>query len=449
MGYPSTISSIFTIIPGMTVRLISLAEKAAKALEQYSFVRVISHNDADGITAGGIMSSALFRSNIIFRTSIVSAFNQNVVDSIDSYGDDSAVVFCDMGSGQPELVNQVKDDVFIIDHHQVIGDHTAKVHVNPHVVGIDGVTVLSASGTAYFVARAMGDNVDLAGLALTGAVGDKQRMEGPNLEILQQARNAGVISVKKGLRIRDGPADEVLLTLAEPYLDIAGDREATNRFLEEVAVSGNIQDMGTEDIRKLASAMALNIAGRADPSVIQSIVGDVLILNREVVSNIYSLEWMLNCCGKMDLPALGLALCMRDASVLDEAARISSKYQHNLIEQVKAGEKLIREMNNIRYVALEDASGTGNIAGTLIRYVCPDKPFITLNIVKDIVKVSARGTRRLVDKGLDLGLAMREAAAGVGGQGGGHNIASGASIPPPAIDEFLGAVNRIIGGQLG
>jgi single-stranded-DNA-specific exonuclease len=433
----------------MTARLVALAEKAAKALNNYSFVRVISHNDADGITAGGIISNALLRSNIIFRTTIVSSFNQDVVDSIESYGEGGAVVFCDMGSGQPELVEQIKDDVFIFDHHQVVGDNSAQVHVNPQAVGIDGATLLSASGTAYFVARAMGDNVDLAGLALTGAVGDKQRMDGPNLEILQEARNAGVISVRKGLRIPDGPVDEVLLTLLEPYLDIAGDREATDRLLAELGVSGNIQDMGAEDTRKLASAMALKIAGKAEPAVTQSIVGDVLILDKEVVSNIYSLEWMLNCCGKMDQQALGLALCMRDASVVDEAARISSKYQHTVVEQVKAGEKLIREMDHIRYVALEDASGTGIIAGTMIRYVCPDKPFITLNIVKDIVKVSARGTRRLVNKGLDLGIAMREAAAGVGGQGGGHNVASGASIPPQALDEFLAAVDRIVGGQLG
>ena len=433
----------------MTARLVSLAEKAAKALDNYSFVRVISHNDADGITAGGIISNALLRSNIIFRTTIVSSFNKDVVDSIENYGEGSAVVLCDMGSGQPDLVNRIKDDVFIIDHHQVVGDHSGWVHVNPQAVGIDGATLLSASGTAYFVARAMGDNVDLAGLALTGAVGDKQRMEGPNLEILQEAGNAGVISVRKGLRIPDGPVDEVLLTLLEPYLDITGDKEATDRFLEELGVSGNIQDMGTKDISKLASAMALKIAGKAEPAVTQSIVGDVLILNKEVVSNIYSMEWMLNCCGKMDLPALGLALCMRDASVVEEAARISSKYQHAVVEQIKAGEKLIKEMDHIRYVALEDASGTGIIAGTLIRYVCPDKPFITLNIVKDIVKVSARGTRRLVDKGLDLGVAMREAAAGVGGQGGGHNVASGASIPPQAIDEFLAVVDKIVGDQLG
>jgi single-stranded-DNA-specific exonuclease len=282
---------------------------------------------------------------------------------------------------------------------------------------------------------------------LTGAVGDKQNMEGPNGDILREAQKAGVVSVRKGLKVPDGPAEELLLTLVEPYLDTAGDKEATDKFLTELGVSGPIQDMGTETTIKLASAMALKIAGRAEPSVIQSMVGDVLILNREVVPNIYSLEWMLHCCGKMDQPALGLSLCLRNASVMDEVVTLSVKYQQTLLEQIKTAQAHIKEMEHIRCVTLEDVSGTGIIAGTLIRYVCPDKPFITLNMVEDMIKVSARGTRRLVDKGLDLAVAMRESAAAVGGQGGGHNVASGASIPITAAEEFLTVVDKIVGDQ--
>lgn len=434
----------------MTATLDSLAQKAVKAIENYSFVRVISHNDADGITAAGVMSVALQRANIIFQTSIVNSFDQGVVDRLNTweYGSGSAVIFCDMGSGQPELVEQVKDDVIVIDHHQVVGEHSGHVHVNPHMLGIDGSTLLSASGAAYFVARAIGDNVDLAGLALTGAIGDKQRMDGPNGEILDEAVKAGVISVKKGLRIPDGPVEDVLLTLLEPYLDTAGDRAATEAFVSEVGVSGFLQDMDAGDVGKLASALALKIAARADPSAITSMVGDVFVLEKEVVPNLYTLEWMLNCCGKVDQPGLALALCMRDAGVVDEAARLASTYQKTLVEQVRGAESLIKDMGNIRYVALEDSTGTGIIAGTLIRYVCPDKPFITLNRVDDIVKVSARGTRTLVDSGLDLAAAMREAASVVGGQGGGHNVASGAGIPPGSEETFLAAVDRIVGGQV-
>lgn len=435
----------------MTDTLVSLGHRAAEALKNYSFVRVISHNDADGLTAGGIISSALLRSNIIFQTTIIGYLNQDVIDGINQQakGKGCAVVFCDMGSGQPQLIDQLIDDVIIIDHHQIVGNHSDRVHVNPHMVGIEGSSLLSASGMAYYVARSMGENIDLAGLALTGAVGDKQRMEGPNQEILEEAKKAGVVSSKKGLRVPDGPVEEVLLTLVEPYLDTAGDKAATEEFLKDLDVRGRLEDLGTEDLSRLASAMALKIANRAEAAVIQSLAGDVLILNREVVPNIYSLEWMLHCCGKMDMPALGLALCMRDAGVVDEAIRISSQYQKTLVEQVRAGRTKIKEMDHIRYMILENATGTGIVAGTLIRYVYPDRPIIALNTLENVIKVSARGTRRLVDKGLDLAVAMRDAAASVGGQGGGHNVASGANIPPGTAEHFLAAVDTIVGGQMG
>ena len=450
MVYPSTISPIFSINPEMTSTLVSLGQKAAQHLKHYRFVRIVSHNDADGLTAAGIMSIALLRSNIVFQTSIVRSLNQDVIDNINQqdYGNDGTVLFCDMGSGQPELVNQINDEVIIIDHHQIVGDHNDHVHINPHLVSIDGASLLSASGMAYYAACSMGNNSDLAGLALTGAIGDKQKMDGPNGEILREAKDAGVVSVRRGLKVPDGPAEDVLLTLVEPYLDSAGDREATRTFLTSLGVGGPIQDMKTEDLTKLISAMALKIAGQAEPSIVQSMVGDVLILNNEVVHNVYNMEWMLQCCGKMDQAALGLSLCFRDANVVDEAARLASKYQHTLVEHIRAAQALIKEKNHIRYVALEDASGTGIIAGTLIRYVCPDKPFITLNKTENIIKVSARGTRQLVERGLDLAVALREAAAVVGGQGGGHNIASGASIPYTAAEKFLTAVDTIVGGQL-
>ncbi|MBW6516914.1 MAG: DHH family phosphoesterase [ANME-2 cluster archaeon] len=434
----------------MTSALLSLGHKVAKAIEDYRFIRIISHNDADGITAAGIMSIACLRSNIIFQTSIVSALNQQVIDRVNShvYEKGGAVLFCDMGSGQPELLEQVQDDVIIIDHHQIVGDHSGRVQINPMMVDIDGSRFLSASGTAYCVARAMNDNVDLAGLALTGAIGDKQTMEGANAEIVREAVDAGVVSVKPGLRIMDGDVREVLQTMTEPYLDTAGDEDATRQFMDELGISGTLQDMGLEEQTRLASALALKIAPRAEPGAVQSLVGDVFILNREVVSNIYSLEWMLNCCGKMDQPALGISLCMRDANVVAEARVLSSRYQKTIVEQVRAAQSLVKEMEHIRYVVLENVTGTGIISGTLIRYVYPDKPFITLNKVEDMVKVSARGTRDLVDGGLNLAVAMREAAISVGGQGGGHDIASGGSIPPGKSEEFLGVVNSIVGGQL-
>ena len=98
---------------------------------------------------------------------------------------------------------------------------------------------------------------------------------------------------------------------------------------------------------------------------------------------------------------------------------------------------------------LDNVSGTGLIAGTMIRYRYPDKPFIAFNEVEDMVKVSGRGTRELVDAGLDLAFAMKQASESVGGRGGGHDVASGASIPKGSVDGFVQVADSVIGEQFG
>ena len=65
-----------------------------------------------------------------------------------------------------------------------------------------------------------------------------------------------------------------------------------------------------------------------------------------------------------------------------------------------------------------------------------------------VVKVSGRAGRGLVAAGLNLADVMRLAGAEVGGAGGGHAPAAGATIPRAAISSFLDAADRIIEAQL-
>jgi nanoRNase/pAp phosphatase (c-di-AMP/oligoRNAs hydrolase) len=65
-----------------------------------------------------------------------------------------------------------------------------------------------------------------------------------------------------------------------------------------------------------------------------------------------------------------------------------------------------------------------------------------------VVKASGRGTKDLIEEGLDLATAMSEAAAAVGGIGGGHNIAAGASIPEGREEDFLLELAAIVARQI-
>jgi len=432
-------------------RLKELAVKAADVISAHKYVRLVSHNDADGLTSAGIICRALLRKGIRFQTTIASRLAQDTIDSIkSSVSDGDLVVFCDMGSSHAELISQIENDVIVIDHHMPVGDSPAKVAVNPHYTGIDGAIYLSASGTTYLVAKEMDpDNVDLAGLAIAGAVGDKQLFEHANLHILEEATQAGVVSVKKGLKVGGGDIADVLEYTPEPYLDITGDRKKIHDFLDILGVKGTLSEMPQGDLKKLTSSIALKLAKHASPEAVDAAIGDVYYLEKELVKNVYDFVAILNTCGKLEKAGLALSMCMQDASGVEDARQLTIEYQRSIVAGIKQAEGMLQQGKNIWYLVAKDMDNTGMISSTVVRYMHPEKPCIATNEVEGIVKVSGRGTRALIAKGLDLSYAMREGALAVGGQGGGHNIASGASIPPGRVQEFIDIVDGIVGQQLG
>ncbi len=422
----------------------AMGKRVADAIIEHDVVRLISHNDADGVSAAGVMCSALYRKGIRFQATIVSQFDSSTVELIERTSHE-AVILCDMGSSQVELASNIKNAI-IIDHHKPTGKLT-HVHFNPHLVGIDGSSELCASCGAYMVARQMGENSDLAGLALAGAIGDKQAMNGWNKFILNEAIEKKAVTVKKGLRLGDDPVEELLEYSVDPYLDITGDKDKIKAFLDKLGIKGRLSELSEEQLIKFSSAIVLKLAKQGTAAV-DSVIGEVYTLNNEVVSNIYDFVNILNACGKMEKAGLCIALCMRDASAVDEAKACVREHQRGLVSTIKKAQAEIKTARNFRYALLEDSSGSGIIAGTMTRYLYTDKPFITLNQAEDKIKISARGTRKLVAAGLDLAAAMREASASLGGIGGGHDVAAGATIPKGTALKFIDIADSIIEKQL-
>jgi RecJ-like exonuclease len=76
------------------------------------------------------------------------------------------------------------------------------------------------------------------------------------------------------------------------------------------------------------------------------------------------------------------------------------------------------------------------------------KPTIGINRSEDVTKISSRATFPLLEKGVNLSTALKEACASVGGSGGGHKIASGGTCPIERSEEFLSNLDKIVGKQL-
>lgn len=423
-------------------RLEKAAEEIAKSILHCESLRVVSHNDADGITSAGLICNALHRAGIPFHATLVNRCNEALVDTLKP-----PVIFCDMGSGMPELVSRLNGEVFVLDHHRPVGKLSCP-HLNPHDFGIDGAFELSASGTVYSVVRKMGDNTDLAGLALVGAMGDRQAMIGSNRAILEEAKEAGTVEAKAGLKVaEDGPVEDVFERSIEPLLDFTGDPEKTREFLEQVNVKGDIQSLNLQDLSRLSTALVLKMLTQGSFSA-ESVVGEVIRLKKEVVENSLEMVQLLNACGNRDVPGLGLTLCLRDKSALPAAKEMAAEYKRNILHEIRILKEKHQELKNIRYLKMEGMEAGAVVAGLGIRYLFTDMPLITLNHKEGIVKISARGNKPMITKGLDLSVALRKAAESVGGVGGGHTVASGASIPTGTEEKFLSRMDEVVGEQL-
>ena len=245
----------------------------------------------------------------------------------------------------------------------------------------------------------------------------------------------------------DGPVEEVFQSSIEPLLDFTGNMEKTRQFLDDLKIKGNVESLARDDLARLCTALTLKLLMQGSFAA-DSIIGEVIRLKHEVVENSLEMVQLLNACGNRDVPGLGLTLCLRDTSALEQAKSLGQEYKGHILREIGMLREQNKVLKNIRYLKMVNMEAGAIVSGLGIRYLYADLPLITLNHKDDMVKISARGTKPLISRGLDLSIALRKAAEAVGGMGGGHTIASGASIPPGTEDRFLALLDEIVGEQL-
>jgi single-stranded DNA-specific DHH superfamily exonuclease len=426
---------------GLKIR--DLAKKAVELLSKHNFARVYTHYDADGIAAGAIIAKSLLRAGKEFHLTFLKGLNDFEPET------DGLQIFADMGSGYCELMSRIDADVIVLDHHKPNGDINPKrslVHVNPHLLGIDGTYEVSASGIAYLFAKELGNNKDLSSIAILGAIGDKQKFVGINAEILEESSSSGCAEVKPGLYLPSGKLSKALKMSLEPYLDFYKKEEELESFLKKLGLDGDkeVNELNFNETQKLADAIVLRLLKiGAYEGVFEQIVGRKILLKNLPLQNAISLVDVINSCGRAGEMSTALSILLGDQKALKVGIEISEKFTVEILEQLAKCRSEVREGFCIRYLILDDAVSTSPIATILSRYLMPDKPIVVINIKKDgKVKVSARTTEKIAKK-LDLAEVMRLSALRVGGVGGGHRVAAGANIEKEKVEEFLKEVDRL------
>lgn len=434
----------------------SAKEIANKLLDSKHPIRLISHNDADGISSSAIMALSLSRENKNFHLSNVKGFNHEIIDRLKKESN-HIIVITDLGSGQIELLNDLDGDVVVIDHH--LGHGTTPSHVyelNAHKVGINGTYEACAASLAFTVSISMNEkNWDLAPLAIAGIVGDRQNvggLKGHNKELVDAAIKNNSINVVDSLSLYGTNLRDALTYSVEPYiLNYTGVPSKMDSVLKDLNIDGSTKiSMLTDNQISLLGSWIITklIAQGAAPEQFDSLFTSQYYSDRMEFDSA-TLSNLLNSCGNHDDTATGVGVCFNNKNSIEQSKKYQSDSQKLILESMGKAYEDLETLSSIQYFYTDNSSIKGAVCGlSMCQFLDQNKPTLVLSKNEEKVFISSRGTQSLVSKGLNLAEAMRDASSNFNGQGGGHPIASGATIPLGSESDFLETVNQIVSAQL-
>jgi RecJ-like exonuclease len=455
-------------------KLIDISRNCALEIKKYSSALIVSHIDADGLASCAIMCRALELAGINFSHKIVKKLDDKTLKEIADLNPE-LVIFTDLGSGVQAKIAELKLQAIVIDHHQPAGTGV-KHHLNPHLFGYNGSIDLSGAGASYLVARNICSSDDLIPLAIVGAVGDLQdrrenKLTGVNRWILEEGRKLGVVAFEKDLKLfgrQTRPLHKLLEYSSNfPIPSLSGNEEACLAFLLNLGIELKNEewrrwiDLSKQEKQLIVSKiLQLCLENGISPRNIQRLIGEVYTFLKEPagteVRDASEFATLLNATARYDFAEVGLAVCLGDRGLAFAYARnLLHQHRRNLVE----GLKFVREKGIVTLENLQYFHAGSNIRETIVGIIAGmstnssaiatrSLPIIAFAQAEDGVKVSARGNQDLVQRGLNLAIALSEAASCVGGVGGGHDIAAGATIPFNSEEEFLRILDKKIGEQL-
>ena len=468
------------------------AKQIAEKLLSKEKILIVSHIDADGITSASIAHKALERAGKDPEVKFVKQLDESEIEKLQDEEYD-LIWFTDLGSGQLECLGEF--NCVITDHHEPQGEagpprvedrgnilsyaNSGILEMNPHRYGIDGAKEISGSGTTYLVAREMEErNKDLSKLAVIGAVGDlqasdKNKLVGKNREILQEAIEEDVVRKRTDAAlygVESRPLPKLLEFASDPILPgLTGDESACTNFLVENDIHlkedeewRRWYDLSKEEKRRILSGLADRMLDRGYPvEYVDSLIGEVYTFPGEeqgsMLHEAKEFSTLLNSCGRYEKGNIGLKVCLGDRDkYFDKAKSLLKGHQKVLVDSLDHVESVgVEEREYLQYFHGSDEipdTVVGTVAGMVLNSGDVDRRLPILAFAeseeREGVKVSSRGTKRLVNSGLDLSSVMTECSKKVGGEGGGHDIAAGALIPYGKEEEFLKEVEKMIESQL-
>jgi RecJ-like exonuclease len=448
----------------------------------------VSHIDADGLTSAGIIGRALHREEIPYHIRSVRQLEKPIIGELAAKTDFKTIIFSDLGAGQLESINEFLSDrqIIILDHHPFVTEPTSEtiLNINPDNYGYDGANQISGSGISYFFAKALNPiNIDSSALAIVGALGDRQdkgkksALTSLNHKIVEDGIKAQVLEEKMDIRLFGRETRPIHLAIqytTDPFLPgLTGNGDMCNRFMRDTGIPQQkgdswrtIQELSKEERMTLVdSLITWGLSRGMSSKEAENILGQVYVLTNEKpgtpLRDAREFGSMLNSCGRLGANGVAIGICMGERNfLLKEAEEKMAEYRKKISEYlqiVNVDSEFLKEFSNFILVDGREVIDDSMI-GTVISIAISNKEFIEknkpmmgiANSEDGTVKISMRGTGFLVQQGLDLGTALREAQEEIGdeAEAGGHNIAAGARIPQGTEQVLIEKMNDVLENQL-
>ena len=178
----------------------ALYDAAGKLRSAGREVTLVHHNDADGLTAGGILETALTRDGFKVERIALERIHPPIVERIHDRAAGHPVVYTDLaGRAAPVICELNRDRSFtlILDHHPAEESTSDMVlNLSTERFGLSGEDEISAATAATIFATVLDErNIDLRYLGVIGAIGDSHDRGG---RLIAYNRDALLDAVRSG-----------------------------------------------------------------------------------------------------------------------------------------------------------------------------------------------------------------------------------------------------------
>ena len=453
--------------------------KAHELVKESEDIKIYSHIDCDGISAGSLLSLMLDK---LEKDHEVEFITLDKIDNIEI--ENELTIFSDLGSGQNvDKLGNSSSKILILDHHpplrpMVYDNHVAGefLELNPHYYGLDGSYEVSGGGMSYILARTFGF-YDLSWLGVLSAVGDMQnsltgKLVGLNRNILNDSIQHNLVSSANDLSIYGRQTRPIFVALSyfgDVNLPITNNRNECIQMLKDLGIptkkgkkARTLSDLTSEEKNKIFSELVRMLSREVPKKYIKHvpklIAGEYYDFISEKkhspLRDASEFSTAVNACSRHNNPDIAFKVLKGDRQfALDEMEYLTKEHRIYLAKKMDwvRGEDRIVQLQNLQYFEGSEIKSEviGTVAGMILSYGDWRKPIIGFTPVGEDdngLKVSLRCSRLLAYDGIHFGNIIRKVAGKVGGNGGGHSVACGAYIPRDNMDKFLKTFDEYLKG---